>query len=34
MRTGRTMVSETIAGDVHAVLEEPLIQLLDEYGLL
>jgi hypothetical protein len=34
MRTGRTMVSETVAGEVHVMLEAPLPQLLDEYGLL
>jgi hypothetical protein len=34
MRTGRTMMSETVAGDVHVVLEASLLQLLDECGLL
>jgi len=28
------MISETVAEDVHVMLEAPLPQLLDEYGLL
>jgi hypothetical protein len=33
MRTGRTMIVETVAGDVHAELEESLPQFPDERGL-